>query len=46
MALVRAEKIDFIKIQKLDFLKKSHFKSIFEQNTLYFAYKPILDGLF
>ena len=47
MAPVRAEKkIDFFKIQNQDFSKKSYFKCIFDLKTVYFAYKPILDGLF
>ena len=50
MAPVRAEKkIDFFKIQNyvfFFFLKKSHFKSILDLKTVYFAYKPISDGLF
>ena len=29
-----------------DFFEKSHFKGIFELKTVYFAYKPISDGLF
>ena len=41
MAPVRAEKkIDFFKIQKLDFAKRSHFKGIFDLKTVYIAYKP------
>ena len=47
MAPVRAEKkIDFFKIQNLDFAKKSHFKGIFDLKAVYFAYKPISDSLF
>ncbi len=47
MAPVRAEeKIDFFKIQNLDFLKKSHLKGIFDLKTVYFAYKHISNSLF
>ena len=46
VALVRAEKNLLFKIQDLDFSKTSHFKCIFELKTVYFAYKPISDGLF
>ena len=46
MACVRAEKIDFFKIQNLDFIKKSHFERFFDLKTVEFAYKPILDSLF
>ena len=48
MAPVRAEKqkFDFFKIQNWDYSKKSHFKGIFDFKAVYFAYKPISDGLF
>ena len=47
MAPVRAEKKNrLFQNSKLDFLKNSLFKGIFELKTVYFAYKPISDGLF
>ena len=47
MACVRAEKkFGFFKIQNLNFLKKSDFKGTFELKTVYFASKPMSDGLF
>ena len=46
MAPVRAEKkIDFSN-SKIGFSEKIAFKNIFDLKTIYFAYKPISDGLF
>ena len=40
------KKIDVFKIQNQDFLKNRILKGIFDLKNVYFAYKPISDGLF